>query len=278
MNYYVQISCSFKTRLKRCLAWAIDWNILGGIAMILVMLSRGIASVSGQELLLWAMVPIMIAWIILFILRDMVFGGTSIGKRIMKLKLVDKVTGCEASKKQKALRGVSLFLVSFDALFLLISGSSLGDRIASTAVVKSSFATPDGSAPIDNGYVIDEEGKTVPKKSNKKAIVIVIALIVAFIAALTVIITVVFGRVKKSEEYALAYDYLVSSMYFDYYNLSEDDVKLTGYSSTTYASDGVTRVEFTFKIGIRSVKVYCVKENGSWCVSETHSRLNTPNS
>ena len=94
MNYYVQISCSFKTRLKRCLAWAIDWNILGGIAMILVMLSRGIASVSGQELLHLAMFPIMIAWIILFILRYMVFCGTSIGKRIMILKIVDKVTGC----------------------------------------------------------------------------------------------------------------------------------------------------------------------------------------
>lgn len=265
------------TRISRCIAFVLDWNIIGIPAIILAAIITAIVSVTGMELIALLFFPIILSWFVLFILRDVVFGGVSIGKRIMKLKVIDKYTGEDASKKQKALRGVSLFLVSFDALFLLISGSSLGDRIASTAVVKSSFEFPTQY----NEYTLNDNGQPVTKKSNKKTVIVVIVSIIAFIVALGIIITViissVFSSVKKSEEYALAYEYLTTSQYFDYFDLSEENIRLTGYKTTTYPGLGERHVRFTFNVGKRFVSVYCVSKDGNWQVDESASGLNTPN-
>ena len=272
-----KISIPFSLRLRRCLAWALDWNIIGGIAMIITMTFWEVAAKTEQKALVLISFPVILAWFVLFILRDVVFGGKSLGKRIMKLQVIDKHTGMPASKKQKALRGLSLLFISFDALFLLISGYSIGDRLGDTAVVRDTFTLSPETVTIQNGYYVNESGKIVPEKTSKKTIVIVIVAIVAIIAAIAIIISVVFNSVKKSEEYSIAYDYLVTSLYFDYFDLSENDVQLTGYSSTTYPRYGERHVEFTFKIEKRFVKVYCIQKDGSWSVDEGASRLNTPN-
>ena len=272
-----KISIPFSLRLRRCLAWALDWNIIGVIVAIITIAFWAVAAKTEQKALVLITFPVILAWFVLFILRDIVFGGKSLGKRIMKLQVIDRHTGMPASKKQKAMRGLSVFFLSFDALFMIISGYSIGDRLGDTAVVRDTFTLSPDTVTIQNGYCVNEFGKIIPEKTSKKTIVIVIVAIVAIIAAIAIIISVAFNAVKKSEEYAIAYEYLVTSLYFDYFDLSEDDIQLTRYSNTTYPNSGERHVEFTFKVGKRFVKVYCIRKDGNWIVDESASRLNTPN-
>lgn len=276
-----KIPSPFSVRLRRSLAWTIDWNILGGIALILTAIAWEVAAATGQTLFHLLIIPLMIAWFVLFILRDVVFGKVSLGKRIMKLRVIDKLTGNDAAKKQKAMRGLSAFFIGFDALFMLISGHSLGDRLADTAVVKDSFElSGDGTLP-QNGYYVTETGEIIPQKTSAKTVVAVIVSVIAIIAAFAIImatvISTVFRRVKKSEEYKLAYDYLITSMYFEYYDLEEEDVSLTSYSAATDGRTNTRNAAFTFNIDGKQVTVYCIREDGNWYVSEDASKLNTPN-
>ncbi len=252
-------------RLRRCLAWAIDWNIYGIVVLILSGITFAISRVTGVEALGLLIIPIFLMWFVLFIRRDVTWGSRSIGKRIMKLRVIDRNTGVDASKKQRSVRGRALFIVVIDVLFLLISGYSLGDRFGKTAVVEETFTIPGA----------DSEMVQV-KINRKKAMLIGISIVVAFIMLVVVVIHVALNSVKKSQEYTIAYDYLVSSMYFDYYDLEEDDVTLTSYSASTNGSTGIREAKLTFKVDDKLVVVYCIYENGAWSVSESASRLNTP--
>ena len=71
-----------------------------------------------------------------FVLRDYLFKGSSIGKRIFKLAVVDARTFSEPSGKQLIVKGLfSLFLIPVDALFLIFSSRSLGERATDTRVM-----------------------------------------------------------------------------------------------------------------------------------------------
>ena len=280
MNNTAVIKCPFSVRLRRCLAWVIDWNILGGIALVLAGIAWGIAAATDQTAWYLLIIPIMLAWFVLFILRDVVFGRASIGKRIMGIHVVDKFTGEPASKKQRAIRGLSAFFIALDAIIMIACGYSIGDRFGDTAVVKDNFMFPAEAPTSGNGYVVTPDGRIVPVKTSKKTIaltiVAVVAVIVAFVILLTTIITISFKYVKQSEEYALAYDYLVTSEFFEYYDLDEEDVSLSGDSAATDGRTNIRTAAITFTIDGKQITVYCVRKNGVWYVDESASRLNTP--
>ncbi len=67
------------------------------------------------------------------VLKD-IFGGRSIGKRIMKIKVVRK-SGEKASFLRLILRNISIVIWPIEALLLLIGRGKIGDIIANTKVV-----------------------------------------------------------------------------------------------------------------------------------------------
>ena len=68
-------------------------------------------------------------------LRDVIFGGRSVGKRIFGLHVIDLCSSAAATNDKKILRNLFFFLYLVDVFVLLATGQTIGDRIAGTLVV-----------------------------------------------------------------------------------------------------------------------------------------------
>ena len=69
------------------------------------------------------------------IFSDMPKNG-SIGKRILKLKVIDATSKEAASSKQRFLRNITWLLNWIEVFFFLIKGKRIGDIISNTEVVE----------------------------------------------------------------------------------------------------------------------------------------------
>jgi uncharacterized RDD family membrane protein YckC len=71
-----------------------------------------------------------------YLLRDALFGGQSIGKKVMKYQVV-KEDGSSLSGDfaTSALRNVTLFIPLLDAIYVITDKPRLGDTLAKTKVV-----------------------------------------------------------------------------------------------------------------------------------------------
>ena len=140
-----------------------------------------------------------------------------------------------------------------------------------------------GNPPIPNQYYGMPNQYNVgqlqpPKKRSKKSIVLIVVLAVVlplvaiggFIALIFGIVTGALNRVKDSEEYALAYSYLINSVAFDNLDVDESEIKFTGYEKTIKpGSSHGDRVELTFFVDGSSFTVVCHQENdGEWFVCD----------
>ncbi len=76
---------------------------------------------------------------ILLLLRDFIFGGASLGKRIMQLKILDFTTLKKPPIYKMILRDLFFIIHLFDGIMMLIDGRSIGDRVANTIVVPKNF-------------------------------------------------------------------------------------------------------------------------------------------
>lgn len=121
-------------RIKRCIAWFIDW-LLCCLPCLLytILFAPSLVRPSFSNLLgLFLLVP---ATFILFVLRDVIFGGRSVGKRIFGLHVIDLRSSAAATNDKKILRNLFFFLYLVDVFVLLATGQTIGDRIAGTLVV-----------------------------------------------------------------------------------------------------------------------------------------------
>ena len=71
----------------------------------------------------------------LFVLRDYIFKGQSLGKKIFRLTILDKNTLSTPKNWQLILKNIFLFIYPIDGVILLATGESLGNRITDTVVV-----------------------------------------------------------------------------------------------------------------------------------------------
>ena len=115
---------------KRFIAFAIDYLIIEGIegtALILAML------IQTETALNIAMIFAAVVEVA-YLLRD-VIGGQSIGKRIMRIKVVDK-NGEKASVSRLVLRNITAYIWPVEALLMLLKKERIGDRLAKTRVIE----------------------------------------------------------------------------------------------------------------------------------------------
>ena len=119
-------------RIKRCIAWGIDW-LLNCLPCLLYTTLLVPARPSVKDVLgLLLLVP---ATFILFVLRDVIFGGRSVGKRIFGLHVIDLRSSAAATNDKKILRNLFFFLYLVDVFVLLATGQTIGDHVAGTLVV-----------------------------------------------------------------------------------------------------------------------------------------------
>lgn len=124
-------------RLKRMVAFIIDWYIsfLPGLILFMFSMNQGVENENVSPLI---MIPCFIGIFgsfILFVLRDYIFKGQSLGKKIFGLTILDKDTLSTPKNRQLILKNIFLFIYPIDGVILLATGESLGNRITDTVVV-----------------------------------------------------------------------------------------------------------------------------------------------
>ncbi len=250
-------------RIKRIIAAVIDWNISGVPAMAYALLMYYYTNSGGNNpILILLVIPAVFSMIALFVLRDAIFKGRSLGKRIFGLYVVDEVTLQSIPAGKAALKNV-LNLISgvqpVDAIVLLVSGKSLGERLSHTRVLgKKTLARA-------------QAGEDITPKAPTGSIVAIGAVVAVgffflFIVFIVVTVFLSLNAQKDTEEYAIAYEYLMQSE--TYADLDAADVRLNSYNGST--SNGQRTVTYGFVIagGYHSAEVTLHYEDGTWVVCE----------
>ena len=124
-------------RLKRMVAFIIDWyiSVLPGLILFMFSMNQGVENENVSPLI---MIPCFIGIFgsfTLFVLRDYIFKGQSLGKKIFGLTILDKDTLSTPKNRQLILKNIFLFIYPIDGVILLATGESLGNRITDTVVV-----------------------------------------------------------------------------------------------------------------------------------------------
>ena len=131
-----------KLLIRRFFAFFIDWNIMLGVAMVLMLFGPG----SDPEYLLRPSIQMItstgfllgLAWLLLYcLLKDCLFGRRSLGKLIFGLSIQNAETGEIAAFGSLILRNITFVVVQIEAIVVLVNkGKRLGDSIAKTQVVE----------------------------------------------------------------------------------------------------------------------------------------------
>lgn len=297
-------------KLRRIVAWIIDWNITGLLTTILwsifvfIVISLNIIIEKDPFVFIIAFLTIL-TYPICFILRDLIFGGRSLGKRMLGLTVIDRRTGGKTTCIQQIIRNIfSIFLMQIDVVVMFIRGESIGDTLAHTAVVLKKNVDAYRSDNVEeqrlqrkkfaeNNAIVTEthtEQNTEPLPSEiskinsykgpsptttKTIVIIVGAFILVFIIFFILIATSVSASLKnetKTPEYQIAYEYLISSEAFKETGKSEDKIVFNSYSynRTTDINGNVSYVkEFGFKLGfLENATVVCHKDGETWYVCQ----------
>ena len=132
----------FKILIQRSFAFAIDWNIMFGIAMALIFYGPG----SDPGYFLYPSIKMFTSagfilgfiWLILYCLfKDCLFGRRSLGKLICGLMIQNSETGGKAPFSSLILRNITYIIAPLECIIVLVNnGKRLGDSVAKTQVVK----------------------------------------------------------------------------------------------------------------------------------------------
>lgn len=125
-------------KFKRIIAWIMDW-ILSGIPAVVYAWSfweytqtHGLHAVGAILFVLFVL-----SYPTIFVLRDVIFKGRSIAKRMLGLRIVDVHTNASPSKSKLILRNLFFVLYPIEAILLLVTDQTLGDMASKTTVVTS---------------------------------------------------------------------------------------------------------------------------------------------
>lgn len=238
-------------RLRRVFAFWID-ILIGYVPIFLYLLILQIPLPNAISISLGTVIGT--SFFVCFFLRDYLFHGRSLGKRICKLAVVDAHTYGEPSAKQLVLKNLCFFLLLFDGLFLLFSGKSLGERVTGTLVV----------------YTPSASGKQVTL--SKKRVKVAATAILVIAISMCLLVGISLSAVKKQPHYPLAYTYLVESDTFAQLQIEESVINLTGYASGMIVNENCENTSavdaFTFFIQGRQYKVVCHQNGDIWYICE----------
>ncbi len=132
----------FKLLVRRFLAFAIDWNIMFGVAMAFMLYGPG----ADPEWILYPGIKMLsspgfligLGWIPFYgLLKDCFCGRKSLGKLICGLVIKNSETGEKASVGRLILRNITYVIIAVEGILVLANkGKRLGDIIAVTQVVR----------------------------------------------------------------------------------------------------------------------------------------------
>ena len=119
-----------KIRFKRAIAALIDYYLICFIATY----SVSIVTLGKMNVSVLSVTIFFVAYFLAILLKDILFGGASIGKRIFKIKVVN-ADGTKVSFVSALKRTVTMVLLPVEIAMLFATNRRLGDRWAKTSVV-----------------------------------------------------------------------------------------------------------------------------------------------
>ena len=112
----------------------------------------------------------------------------------------------------------------------------------------------------------------VSKKEKTKKALIIAAIVVCCLLVFIGFILIALNAAKDTEEYKLAYDYLISSNAYKEMDADESDIHMNSYSSQSHSSansDYVSKTaRISFIVNFKSFEVVCHYEDGIWQVCD----------
>lgn len=116
---------------KRFLAYFIDAIIIGVLVYVIAVFALGMDFMTAGFIL-------SIINFALFLFRDLVFNGQSLGKKVLGYKVAN-LDGTQPSTVSLILRNISLFsfLALVDCILVLIGKDRIGDMISKTKLVNA---------------------------------------------------------------------------------------------------------------------------------------------
>lgn len=252
-------------RFRRLAAFLIDWNLsmlpFGLAVPLCVGLGRQLGAPNG--LLVFLSVALIVCAFASFVLRDVIFKGRSLGKRLLRLRIYDKYTLQEPGAGQRVKRNAFFFLYPIDGIVLLATGESLGDRLANTIVASSK--------PLRHSPQTKPAVSSADPKKNARIALLISGIALACLLGFIGLIQLTLNAQKNTPEYQVAYQYLLTSEAFARTGAQEADIRLNRYSaSTRYAEDGTMTktVQIGFIVHYRTYTVVCHQKDGQWIVCE----------
>lgn len=261
--------------IKRMVAFVIDWNLCLFPSFILLLLLAPIAMSSTGEItaaiLIYMLLfcGLILASFVIFVFRDVIFKGRSIGKRIFRLHIFDKDTKQEVSAGKRIVKNLFFFIYPVDAIVMLASGSSIGNFLTNTEV-------------ISEKTMAMRTNMEYKPTSKKKIALGIVGAVVLYAGLMICSFLLMFNFVQKmldqykgTEQYSLAYEYFVESDAFEALEelgYSKSDITMTGYSSSKNLvpdEEGATETAtLKFKVDYSEFTVICHRIDGEWQVCE----------
>lgn len=241
-------------RGTRILAWLIDLAVFLPLEVLLIMIAQ-LSFLGSLSMLL--IIIASVACSVVFLMRDYLFHGSSIGKRLFRLRVVDTDTLDEPSPKQLIVKNLFLFLGFFDGLFLLVSGRSLGERASCTAVVR-------------NSKLPQADTDCKPMQLDRRRIAVTAITVLCISVFMFSVLMVAFNDAKKQPNYQVAYAYLLNSKAYAQTQSEQEDIVLTGYHSgntnINECDSSFTVESFVFTVNGSQFEVALHENNGAWYI------------
>ena len=129
-----QAQTGFGVRLLRVVAFVMD----GALCLFVPLFTFVMAAVllqTGDEMTETLVAVMLLVMLASMWLRDVICRAQSVGKKTVRICVCDRNTGRRASRAKCLLRSTFLFFFHIEAIMLLVSGRTIGDRVAGTVVL-----------------------------------------------------------------------------------------------------------------------------------------------
>ena len=261
-----------KERWNRLLAFALDALLV--FAPLLVV--TALAALRETNFLRILQLPLLGAGVALLISRDRLFKGASPGKRLFGFRVYNKKTLKPAAMGPCGVRNFFVFLLPLDLAMLLSTGETLGDRAAGTIVLSEQS--------LAEYRIAREEGRSPEDKLKGKHIALIAGAMALWMLCAIGFIQLGLQSKKKTEEYALAYDFLVNSETWKQLGAEESRIQLNQYSISTNYTSATDKTVKIARLGFQvkgdhflqkteTFQVVCQWEDGAWKVVALYANV-----
>ena len=209
-----------------------------------------------------------VSFVAIFVFRDWIFGGRSLGKRMFCLKVVDEKTGKKAFVWQRIWRTL-LTVDIFDIFLLVFTGRTVGDRISGALVVSSRHYRKPVIPALDE---LGEPIYDIPERPRKNHTLLTLFIVLLTVAAILLSGFAVYKLYrdateleKESDEYDYALTYLADNAEDE---IAEEELQLLGFSYH-FNEKGNVFVTYIFYVD-GNLYTVCVSEinSGVWAVCQ----------